>query len=99
VAFIVAPLPVAATVGLAILTSELVAAIGWAATGHRHFRGPMGKPDRAAVVAVGSLAAIIWPVALTVAFVVIGVGAAIGVGVRTRAVIDVAHAIDAGDER
>jgi phosphatidylglycerophosphate synthase len=99
VAFIVAPPPVAATVGLAILTSELVAAIGWAATGHRHFRGPMGKPDRAAVVAVGSLAAIIWPVALTVAFVVIGVGAAIGVGVRTRAVIDVAHAIDAGDER
>ncbi|MGI9643652.1 MAG: CDP-alcohol phosphatidyltransferase family protein [Acidimicrobiia bacterium] len=99
VAFIVAPLPVAAGLGVAILSSELVAAIGWATTGHRHFRGPMGKPDRAAVLAVGSLAAIIWPGALTVAFVVIGVGAAIGLGVRTRAVIDVAHAIDVGDDR
>ena len=37
-----------------ILTSELVAALDWAINGDRVFVGPMGKPDRAAVVAFGA---------------------------------------------
>lgn len=97
-AFIV-PLPLAAGLATFVLGSELVAAIGWATTGRRDFAGPMGKPDRAAVVAVGAMVAVIWPNALIAALALIAIGSAIGLGVRTRGVLAHARSLDAGDER
>ena len=93
-AFAIAPLPIAGTLAVGVLATELVAAIGWATTSNRHFAGPMGKPDRAAIVAVGALAAIAWPAALTVSFAVIAVGCVAGIVVRTRAVLRHARTLD-----
>ncbi len=93
-AFAIAPLPIAGTLAVGVLATELVAAIGWATTSNRHFAGPMGKPDRAAIVAVGALATIAWPAALTVSFAVIAVGCVAGIVVRTRAVLRHARTLD-----
>ena len=96
-AAIVAPAPLAVSLAVVVLGSELIAAIGWATTGRRDFAGPMGKPDRAAVVAVGAVAAIIWPAALVAAFALVAAGSAIGLGVRTHAVLSHARSLDSGD--
>ena len=98
-AAIVTSAPLAALLAVMVLGSELVAAIGWAITGRRGFAGPMGKPDRAAVVAVGAVAAIVWSEALTAAFALVAVGSAIGLGVRTRAVLNPARSLESGDVR
>lgn len=97
-AFIV-PIPLAAAVAVTVLGSELVAAIGWATTGRRGFAGPMGKPDRAAVVAVGAMVAAVWPGALSVAIALIALGSAVGLGVRAHAVLAHARSLDAGAGR
>lgn len=83
-ALILVPGPIAVMVAVGVLTSELVAAIGWAITGRRAFPGPMGKPDRAAMLAVGAVAALFWQPALTIAFMVIGIGSLIGIANRGR---------------
>jgi CDP-diacylglycerol--glycerol-3-phosphate 3-phosphatidyltransferase len=83
-ALIVVPGPIAVMVAVGMLTSELVAAIGWAITGRRVFLGPMGKPDRAASLAVGAVAALFWQPALTIAFTVIGIGSLMGAVNRSR---------------
>jgi CDP-diacylglycerol--glycerol-3-phosphate 3-phosphatidyltransferase len=83
-ALILVPGTIAITVAVGVLTSELVAAIGWAITGQREFQGPMGKPDRAAVLAVGAVAALLWQPALTIAFIGIGIGSVMGTVTRGR---------------
>lgn len=93
-AFIIAPAPVGAIVAIGILTSELVAALEWAIIGSRVFVGPMGKPDRVATVAVGSILTILWAPALIVAFVIIGVASCIGTIVRTRHLLAAANVRD-----
>lgn len=90
-AFILVPGPVAVVVAVGVLTSELVAAIGWAITGRRVFPGPMGKPDRAAMIGAGAVAALLWQPALTVAFTVIGIGSLMATVNRGR------HAYAAAD--
>ena len=93
-AFILVPEPIAFMVAVGVLMAELVAAIGWAITGRRAFPGPMGKPDRAAVLALGALAALLWQPALMVAFAVIGVGSLIGTVARGRHVAAAARMLD-----
>ena len=97
-AFVV-PVPLAAGLAISVLGSELVAAVGWATTGRRDFAGPMGKPDRAAVIAVGAMVAVVWPDALIAAMALIAIGSAIGVGVRGHSVLSRARSLDAGDRR
>lgn len=94
--FLVAPVPVAAAVAIGVFGSELVAAIGWAATGERTFEGPMGKPDRAATVAIGALGALVWGGALVAAFTVVAAGSMVGLAIRTRARLRAASLIDGG---
>ena len=98
-AFVVAPPPIGALVAVTVLTTELIAAVGWATTGRRDFPGPMGKPDRAAVVAIGAVVAIVWPPALPYAFVVIAIGAGIGAAMRLRSLLRHAHRLDAEGRR
>ena len=97
VAFLVAPHAIAALMAVGILTSELVAALDWAINGDRVFVGPMGKPDRAAVVAFGATMLLVWEPALIVAFAVVGVGAIIGALVRVRHLHIGPQAQDGGD--
>lgn len=95
-ALILVPAPIAVMVAVGVLTSELVAAIGWAITGQRAFPGPMGKPDRAAVLAAGAVAALLWQPALTIAFTVIGIGSLIGTVTRGRHAHGAARMLDGG---
>ena len=93
-AFVLAPITISAAVAIGLLGSELVALIGWATTGLRRFDGPMGKPDRAATLAIGATLAVLWGPALTIAFAVIGMGSLAAIAVRTKAVIRVAGFAD-----
>ena len=94
--FFVAPTWIAFAAFAAVAASEIVAAVGWATTGERIFTGPMGKPDRAAVLAAGATVAIIWFPALPLAFAVVAIGAAASALVRTRSAFARATAIDRG---
>lgn len=98
-AYVIAPRPLALLVSVGLLATELVAAIGWAVVGRREFRGPMGKPDRAVVLALGALAGVVWPPALVGAFATIGVGCWIGTITRCFDVLVTARALDAGGPR
>jgi phosphatidylglycerophosphate synthase len=93
-ALILVPEPIALMVAVGVLTSELVAAIGWAITGRRGFPGPMGKPDRAAMLAVGAVAAPFWQPALTIAFTGIGIGSLVGTVSRSRHAYGAARKLD-----
>jgi hypothetical protein len=79
-----------------VAASEIVAAVGWATTGERIFTGPMGKPDRAAVLAAGATVAIVWFPALPLAFAVVAIGATASALVRTRSAFARATDIDGG---
>ena len=92
--FVLAPIPISAAVAVGVLGSELVALIGWATTGLRRFDGPMGKPDRAATLAVGVTLAVLWGPALTIAFAVIGMGSFAAIAVRTKTVMRLAGVAD-----
>ena len=92
--FLIAPPAIAATALAAVAASEIAAAVGWAATGERHFPGPMGKPDRAAILAVGTAVAVLWTPAVTLAYLAIAVGAGAGVLIRSRHVLVAAHRAD-----
>lgn len=98
-AALVVPVPLAVGLAISVLGSELVAVVGWATTGRRDFAGPMGKPDRAAVIAVGAMVAVVWPEALIAAVALIAIGSAIAVGVRAHGVLAHARSLDAGDRR
>ena len=95
-ALILVPGPIAVMVAVGMLTSELVAAIGWAITGRRVYPGPMGKPDRAAMLAGGAVAALFWQPALTIAFTVIGIGSLMGAVIRSRHAYAAAGKLDKG---
>ena len=92
--FLIAPVAIAATALAAVAASEIAAAVGWAVTGERHFSGPMGKPDRAAILAVGATVAVLWTPALTLAYLAIALGAGAGVLIRSRHVLLAAHRAD-----
>ncbi len=96
-AFLLVPTAVAAIVAIGVLGTELVAAIGWATTGHRRFAGPMGKPDRAITLALGATVAVVWWPAMSIALGAIGVGSLVGLATRTHSVI--AAATGTGGER
>ena len=80
----VAPLWLVAITGAAVLSAEMVSLIAWAVCGDRTLVGPMGKPDRALVVATAAIGAVLWPAAWTVGFALIAAGAAVAVFVRFR---------------
>ncbi len=96
VAFLITPVWVSSVLAVGIFGTELVALIGWATTQQRHFPGPMGKPDRAAVLSVGAIIAIVWWPALSIAFAVMAVGSLVGVVVRIKSVIAAASVADLG---
>ena len=97
--FFVAPMWIAFAAFAAVAASEMVAVVGWATTGERIFTGPMGKPDRAAVLAAGAMIAVIWSPALPLSFALIAIGAAVGAVVRTRSAFARAMDIDSGARR
>lgn len=81
----IVPTWVAAAALVAVSTSETIALIDWAVNGERHLVGPMGKPDRALVIALGATAAVaLGTGALTVAYGVVAVGAVITCWCRIR---------------
>jgi phosphatidylglycerophosphate synthase len=95
-AFLIAPVPIGALMAVGVLTSELASALEWAITGRRVFVGPMGKPDRVAIVAVGAVLTLVWGPALVAAFTVVGIASCIGAIVRARHLLGTAAAQDEG---
>jgi hypothetical protein len=57
----------------------------------------MGKPDRAATVGIGATVAVVWAPALPIAFLAVGIGAALGTIARTRRAFAVAAQLDKRD--
>jgi phosphatidylglycerophosphate synthase len=95
--FAVAPWPVVVAAVVAVAATEMAALVGWTATGVRTFPGLMGKPDRAATVGIGATVAVVWAPALPIAFLAVGVGAALGTITRTRQAFAVAAQLDERD--
>lgn len=90
-----APLVTAAILGTLLVS--FVAVAGEAVTGSRTHAGPMGKPDRALVLALSALGAVgVGPVALVAGFGTIACGAAATVVQRVRRVWLDAGPSDAG---
>ena len=90
--FLLVPTWVAAAALIAVSAAEIVALIGWAVHGERRLVGPMGKPDRALVIAVGAVAAaIVGGATLTVAYGIVAVGASVAIWHRVRRVWSTAH--------
>ena len=92
--FLIAPVAIAATALAAVGASEIASAIGWAVSGQRQFPGPMGKPDRAAILAIGATVAVLWAPALTMAYLTIALGAVASVLIRSRHVLAAADRAD-----
>lgn len=73
---------------LAVLAAESVALIGWGASGERALGGLMGKPDRAGLISLGSVAAAMSDErAFAAAYLVIAVGSFITCVQRVRTVL------------
>lgn len=84
---------VAAAVAVTALATSLLAVVAQATTGQRLALGPMGKPDRMAVLSVGAaIAAGVGPISLTVAaWTIVGLGL-VTVARRTAALWRIAGA-------
>lgn len=85
---LVAPVATVALV-VGLLVGEWIAAVDWAVHGTRRYVGPFGKPDRMLVLAVGAVAAVVWPSALAVTAVVLAAGVWLGTAVRVTAALEV----------
>ena len=95
-AFVICPPVITVALAAGVLSAELVSALEWAVTGNRVFVGPMGKPDRAAVVAVVAVVAVFWSPALTGGFVIVAVGSWITTAARAHHLVSASTTRDLG---
>ncbi|MGI9584954.1 MAG: CDP-alcohol phosphatidyltransferase family protein [Acidimicrobiia bacterium] len=93
-AFAVATPGLATFALVAVLSTELCAAISSSITHRRDSLGPMSKPDRMLVLGIASLVAVAWQPALSMGLLAIGVGSVLGSMNRVRFAFSCARSTD-----